>query len=467
MKINTAKPLLLLLLTSIGSLWAQPIPHQISGIFVDSNQQVTLNLDGSVSNLVSLPFSISNVFRQMFDLYPVDASPDLANWTRLALLLRTNNAPDPLHYQDTNNASLGKRFYRTPTNNFITSFPKPTGRFPVGTSVRVLTDSSRTNRYGLPTNSSFMCTFWYPADPPGPEQLPGAYTDAAVATDRNWFLYWGWPLQWTNLGARFVTHTFRDLPLAIGTNRFPVILHSHGWTMDRTLYSQDATELASHGYIVAAVDHIDCHATVFPDPRGARYLAWPPNFDGAALAQSRVKDIEYLLGHLVEMDQTDPLLAGRLDLGRTGVMGMSFGGGTAAEVARVAPQVKCAALLEPAIFSDVYPGLYGEGVQKPFMTVNSSLWTHTNLGVPTPSDYRSMSQTLYSLASTNATWFYIAGVGHVGGLTDLAWNMEQTPASRPGAVAINASLVWFFDTYLKGESPPFPTNSPITNLKRK
>ena len=39
---------------------------------------------------------------QMFDLYAVEASTNLAEWTRLALLLRTNNNPHPLLFQDTN-----------------------------------------------------------------------------------------------------------------------------------------------------------------------------------------------------------------------------------------------------------------------------------------------------------------------------------------------------------------------------
>ena len=45
--------------------------------------------------------------------------------------------------------------------------------------------------------------------------------------------------------------------------------------------------------------------------------------------------------------------------------------------------------------------------------------------------------------------------------------MYETGNSRPGAMAINACLVWFFDTYLKGEAPPFPTNPEIYNVQIK
>ena len=73
--------------------------------------------------------------------------------------------------------------------------------------------------------------------------------------------------------ARSVGHSIPSAPPLGGSNRFPVILHSHGWTCDQRFNSQRAEELASHGYIVAAVDHEDSHATVFPDARGARYVA--------------------------------------------------------------------------------------------------------------------------------------------------------------------------------------------------
>jgi len=32
---------------------------------------------------------------------------------------------------------------------------------------------------------------------------------------------------------------------------------------------------------------------------------------------------------------------------------------------------------------------------------------------------------------------------------------------------MDACRLWFFDTYLKGEAPPFPTNLEIYNVQRK
>jgi hypothetical protein len=396
----------------------------------------------------------------MFDLYLVEASTNLADRTRLALLLQTNNDPAPLLFRDTTAAGFSQRFYRTLTNHLITGFPKPTGPFPVGTADRILTDSSRSNRYGIKTNSSFISTFWYPAEPPRAGNVPGAYSEKTVAGDRNFFSFWGWSLQWTSAVPKFVAHSIPDLPLASGTNRFPIILHSHGYTCDRRLNTQTAEELASHGYIVAAVDHEDCHATVFPDARGTRYV--PPGTVGygSALVRSRTNDIEYLLGELGRIYNSDPLLAGRLDLDRIGMMGMSFGGGTAAETGRLDSRVKCVALLDGYIDFANYSALDSQGVQRPFLAMNRTI---LNDGM---FDCSPASQRLYSLATQDATWLYITNTRHFA-FTDCAWTIDMTSYSRQGAVAIDVCLRWFFDTYLKGEAPPFPTNPEISNVQRK
>ena len=212
---------------------------------------------------------------------------------------------------------------------------------------------------------------------------------------------------------------------------------------------------------MAAVDHEDCHATVFPDARGTRYVA-PGSRTDAALLTSRVKDLQCLLDELAVMDGSDPVLAGRLDLSHIGVTGFSLGGGTAAETCRVASRVQCAALLDPFIMFGFgyYPELNNQGLQKPFLAMNRTVLDH---GL---SDHSPDAQRLYTLAATNATWLKVANTGHFA-FSDCAWAVEMTSSSRQSASAINACLVWFFDTYLKGESPPFPANSELVNVQRK
>src|SRR5882672_6177256 len=142
--------------------------HRIDGIHSTSEDTISLSLTGNVSQL----------FSNYFDIYALEASTDLRGWTPLPPLLRTNAITSVSVYRD-DTPAFPARFYRLPTNHLITSFLAPTGPYRVGTVSRLMTDPSRTNRYDIPTNSSFMISIWYPAQA-GPGLLPGRWLDTAV-----------------------------------------------------------------------------------------------------------------------------------------------------------------------------------------------------------------------------------------------------------------------------------------------
>jgi len=280
--------------------------------------------------------------------------------------------------------------------------------------------------------------------------------------------FFAWPIQWTNIMVACATHTFADVPPVVGTNRFPLILYSHGYACDRAINSHIAAELASYGYIVASIDHEDCHATVYPDARGVRYVPPGSVTDYAALASSRTNDFEYLLSYLAALDTNDPVLAARFDTNRIATLGWSAGGGTAGELARLDGRIQCAALLDPYVNQDpnyaYYPDLYRQGLQKPLLTMNSTVQTHP--GPPFESQLFEVSSNLFTLAVTNATWFQIANIGHTA-FSDLAWTMDMTTPTRSGSLAIDATVLWFFSNYLKGQKGAFPTNTAMINLHFK
>ncbi len=450
------------------TLRAQPVPHHFDRIQALPDRTIMLTLDGSISGMfTNLAPAVSNTIRPMVDLYPVDGSANLRDWTRLSVLVRTNSDLNPPLFHDTSVAASSQRFYRTPTNQLLTGFPAPGGPFAVGTFSRVLTDPLRTNRCGIKSNSSFMSTFWYPSDPDNAGRTPSPWSDPEVAGDKTFYSAWGWSASWATIMSRCVGYAMADMPVAAGTDRFPVIVHSHGYSCDRRFSSQIATELASHGYIVASVDHEDCHATVYPD--GRKVLVRPAGSPTPALINSRTNDMQCLLNELAAINAADPILAGRLDLGRVGAMGFSLGGGTAAETCRLDSRVKCAALIDPFVMFQFYNGqLYSNGLQKPFLAVNRTILDHPdNLW-----DASGDSARLYFLATRDATWLSIANTGHFT-FADFAWTVElgkdaAYPArSSRGVPAINACVLWFFDTYLKGEAPAFPNNPEICSLRRK
>jgi hypothetical protein len=136
-------------------------------------ERITANPDRTVS--LNLTGSVTTTFAPYYDLYPLDASTNLADWSRLTMLLRTNSSSNALSYLDRDGTNLEKRFYRTHTNALITPLPKPSGPYSVGTFSRLMTDPSRSNRYNISTNSFFMVTFWYPAEAKAGRGAPGDF----------------------------------------------------------------------------------------------------------------------------------------------------------------------------------------------------------------------------------------------------------------------------------------------------
>ncbi len=440
-RISKIQVLVLFLSAVQGMVCAQPVLHHFDSITALPDRRITLSLDGSVSNMFpNLPVTVSNQFMQMFDLYPVEASANLNDWTPLALVLRTNNNTSPLMVEDTNAPGLPQRFYRTFTNHLLTPFPKPSGTFTVGTVDRVMMDPARTNlyRYSPPTNA-LMVTFWYPADPPTAGVLPSAMWDRRLAADTSMYSYAGHDPQWARVAPKLVGQRFRDVPLLAGTNQYPVVLYSHGLGAFRKVVSQRGEELASHGYIFVTIDHTDCWATEFPD---GRYLAGS-SFD----LNSRLNDLTFLLDTLSVLNTSDPLFTGRLDLERIAVYGASAGG-MVVRTCHSDSRVKCVALYDATNFDP------NTRLEKPLL-----------VGLGQSNYFYSQDLTLFNQAISSAVFFQLQGADH-STPCDIGWT-SQTPGGRGPTLAYSACLVWFFDTYLKGESPPFPTHPQIYNVQRK
>ncbi len=442
-RIGPARLGLGLWLTASCACIGQPTPHALSGIAVSPDRTVTLHLSGSAANLITgLGGVIDGQFEQMWDLYVVDASTNLADWVRLATVPRVISDPAPLVFQDIPAPEIGQRYYRTVTNHVITSFPKPSGPFDVGTFDRVLVDPARTNsyRYGAMTNA-FMVTFWYPAEPPEAGTLPGPRWNRRLAADASLYQLAGGDTRWTRLAPELVGYRFVNAELAAARERYPILLYSHCLPTHRSFSSHIAEELASHGYVVLAPDHPDCFKTEFPD---GRYLQGNWNGD----SPGRFSDFQFLLDELERLDADDSFFAGRLDLSRIGIYGLIYGG-MVAEMCRRDDRLKCVALLE-AENLQIPPA----GLQKPFLAMN-------HVGSPR----LAQSQNLFDKAVMDAAWLQVQGADRFT-FSDAAWGNE-IPWGRQPALAIDACMVWFFDTYLEGEEQPFPSNAELSSIHRK
>jgi predicted dienelactone hydrolase len=144
---------------------------------------------------------------------------------------------------------------------------------------------------------ALITDIWYPAD-------------AAVVEQMQWIGSADTPFA---KGAKAA----RDATLLAGSEKFPLILLSHGIGGSSSMMAWFGAALASHGYIAAAVNH--------PGNNALEDYTIP----GAVFWGQRARDLSALLDLLL----ADPTFGPRIDPKRVGAAGFSLGGLTVIELA--------------------------------------------------------------------------------------------------------------------------------------
>ncbi len=261
-----------------------------------------------------------------------------------------------------------------PTPGQLT-LPEPTGAERIGTVSLHLVDRTRTDPW-LPSHPirELMIQIWYPAaattgHPPAPWLSPGAvpHFEQALGVPAGVLT---WP----------TTHAYTGAPVDRVRGGRPVILYSPGAGGDRTFSTVLVEELASHGYIVVAIDHThDSGEVEFPDGR-VETVAFPDPVTDAVIEQAlavRVADSQFVLDQLAVVNaggnpdaRHRPLpsgLPGAFDLSRTGMFGHSLGGATAAATMHDDPRVRAGVNLDGTLFGTAATG----GSDRPFLLLGS------------------------------------------------------------------------------------------------
>jgi len=176
----------------------------------------------------------------------------------------------------------------------------------VGMTTRAFTDGARKNWQGTgprPLNT----VIWYPA-------AAGSRTEPFAATPENARFF----------GDSAVGKFFTEIPVAfnapllVSAQKHPLILLSHGSTSLGLSLMWLGHYLASHGYIVAAVNH---HGNTAAEDQ---FLA-----QGFLLPWERPEDLTATLTKLL----ADPIFGGQIDPNRIGAAGHSAGGATVIQIA--------------------------------------------------------------------------------------------------------------------------------------
>ncbi|MEY2533438.1 MAG: hypothetical protein QOF29_1348 [bacterium] len=219
------------------------------------------------------------------------------------------------------------------------ALPKPSGAAAVGTDVVALVDPDRGGR-------RLMLTRWYPAAAGAGDRPPAAYAG---------------PLVRGALGLPDVRVHAR-LGARARPGRLPVVLFSPGLGVPRLMYQALAEDLASHGYLVVAVDHTGEAPVEFPDGHMELPSAVRAKRPLATAARARLRDMRLILRRLNTMAPGP-----RADRGRVAAIGHSFGGSTAAALMRVEPSVRAGVDMDGSIFGNARR----RGVSRAFLVMSS------------------------------------------------------------------------------------------------
>lgn len=242
--------------------------------------------------------------------------------------------------------------------------PLPTGYYSVGVSSHFLKDISR-HHHNDEKGRPLLVQIYYPSLKTQKEYPPYLSDTMHLYKEKIIRVYKVSPEDIKYLD-EIKDWAMHDAPIDAENSPLPVIFFSPGFLMAAQLYSSLIEEMASHGYVVIAINHTDaCWPVMFPNGSSPVILSEFANiffnkerscmqtFD--MTQETWIKDVEFVLSWL----RNQPLVK-FLDLSSMGIFGHSFGGSTATEVSRKYNDFKAMANLDGMLF--------GLNWDKPFET---------------------------------------------------------------------------------------------------
>ena len=293
-----------------------------------------------------------------------------------------------------------------------------------------------------------MASLWYPATPSDGRRA--RYMTPAESE-----------LQLTSRGITGVpqdalstvrTNAISDATPAGGQRSLPLVVLSPGFTNSRSALTALAEDLASHGYVVAGIDHTyESFATAFPDGRVTTALAREaprrgPGFWEKVVA-GRAADVSFVLGELTGAYRAWPG-AGLIDPSRIAMAGHSAGG--AAAIAAMLADSRIRAGID--MDGSTHARIPDHGLSRPFLFLGKqSNYTPGGEGAVTTWERDWKRLTGWK------RWLLVADAIHAS-FTDLGLLADQVGidvgAGLPGARSLDITRAYvraFFDQHLRSK----------------
>ena len=345
----------------------------------------------------------------------------------------------------------------------VVSLPVPSGKHDVGTQIFQWADSSRAEWFTGEDSTDLrkiMVQIWYPTQK-NKNKLRSPYIDNIDLRVKAIGAAGGFP-GWLSGHMNLIkTHSYLMGEPLSAQGPYPLLILSHGLTGMRQIHTSLIENLASHGYVVAAVDHpYDCNLTVFQDGTVANYrsdITGHPDSVNIRKMQlsTRVNDIVFVLEKISELHSSSSL-GEIINLSKVGVLGHSYGGATAINSTFNDSRFRACLALDG--WMNPLPSVVLQmGINQPFLSLARPHWNDSDYPSSPSLVKRFISadpENKYQLVLKNSRHLDFCDAPLFSPFSGFFIETGSIPSARAVSVTNNVVLM-FFDRFLKEKSNEF------------
>jgi predicted dienelactone hydrolase len=344
--------------------------------------------------------------------------------------------------------ALTLTFAAAPASAATTPYlPHPTGPQPVGVTSLPLKDTSRADPWvpAVPYRELMVSVFYPATSANGPKKQYMTPLESERNLERQHI-----PGLALDVFSTVRTNAAADAKPAGRRHSLPLVVLSPGWTQPRATLTALAEDLASRGYVVAALDHTyENRATTFPDGHVTDCAACEvddqPGF-WEKFAQVRTRDTSFVLDELLRSKW-----GALIDRQRIGMTGHSAGGAVTTQAMLADPRIRAGADLD----GSVHVPIPASGLSRPFLFLGSM--DDYTPGAPGPYDDW---ETDWTHLTGWKRWLMVSGTVHQS-FTDLGVLAAQLGVDLGASIDADRALAVtrnyvsaFFDQHLRCRPQP-------------